>query len=390
MPDEPDTFERDRLAADARYNDALTAFDRAVAASRGREMSAEDFERFSHTLIIFLQQITALVDTKDRAVTSELRERIDEMARIRADMDELRTRFNVLQRGISHQSAAGRQPSVVGQQSAGSSQQWAESAIQLPAASAQSPAADQSSVEDVVYLAFEDAFRGTDEAVAAKLSGYVPIFAGASDVVDLGCGRGEFLDALRSAGGRARGVDTNAEMVKAARERGLDVRLGDALEFVRQCDDASLGGAIATQVIEHLQPAYLVALLRVLSRKLRPGAPIVLETINPACWLAFFSSYIRDLTHAQPLHPETLQYMLRASGFQRVEIRYRSLLPDSAKLGIAHIPADVRASTDPIAVALTRSVEIFDWNVDRLNELMFGPMDYAVVGYKSPNDRDAS
>ena len=93
----------------------------------------------------------------------------------------------------------------------------------------------------------------------------------------------------------------------------------DALGVPAALPDASLGGIIATQVVEHLEPSYLMRLLDAAARKLRPGAPIVLETINPACWLAFFSSYIRDLTHVRPVHPETLQYLLRASGFERVD-----------------------------------------------------------------------
>ncbi len=112
--------------------------------------------------------------------------------------------------------------------------------------------------------------------------------------------------ALKQAGITARGVDTNAEMAAIARERDLDVVETDALTALQAVPDGSLGGIIAAQVIEHLEPAYLVRLLEVAFDKLRPAAPIVLETINPACWLAFFSSYIRDLTHVRPVHPETL------------------------------------------------------------------------------------
>ena len=72
----------------------------------------------------------------------------------------------------------------------------------------------------------------------------------------------------------------------------------------------------------------------------------MLETINPACWYAFFSSYIRDLTHVRPVHPETLQYLLRASGFERVEIRYREPVPEHEKLKATAVPEDVRVSDD--------------------------------------------
>jgi O-antigen chain-terminating methyltransferase len=258
--------------------------------------------------------------------------------------------------------------------------------VAAPAPAGPAPAHSKSndeSTDDYKYVGFEDAFRGSDESVAAKLQEYLPIFTGASDVVDLGCGRGEFLAALRSAGVRARGVDMNAGMVAAAREQGLDVTQNDALGYVAALPDESIGGVIATQVIEHLDPSYLFRLLEALSRTLRRGAPIVLETINPACWYAFFSSYIRDLTHVRPVHPETLQFLLRASGFERVEIRYRSPLPDHAKLHMAFVPEDVRESDDSPAVTLTRLADISNANALRLNELMFAHMDYAVVGYRS-------
>ena len=436
--DKLDTLERERREADRQYNGALTAFDAVLlrATSHAQTAPVSDstfpefpdgwrgwiartvhgwlspwmerqqtfnartaeslealiqresqravaFEQFQAALITFLQRITAFVESKDRQLAGTVEHRAAEHQRATAALQqriehientvpELRTQIAVLRRATTmlKPQPAGAQPELA-----------------LPVTPAM-PASDVES--DYKYVAFEDAFRGSYENIAASLADYLPVFAGTSDVVDLGCGRGEFLTALKSAGVSARGVDTNAAMVAAARERGLDVTRIDALGYIASLPDESLGGAIATQVVEHLAPPYLIRLLEGLARTLRPGAPVVLETINPASWYAFFSSYIRDLTHAQPLHPETLQYMLRASGFERVEIRYRSLLPDSAKLGIAHIPADVRASSDPIAIALTRSVEIFDWNIDRLNELMFGPMDYAVVGYKHPNDRDAS
>ena len=248
-----------------------------------------------------------------------------------------------------------------------------------PASAAAPP---RQSTDDYKYVGFEDAFRGSDNSVAEKLEAYLPIFEGASDVVDLGCGRGEFLAALRSAGVTARGVDTNAAMVAVAREQGLDVTRNDALGYVASLPDESIGGVIATQVVEHLEPSYLFKLLDALSRTLRRGAPIVLETINPACWYAFFSSYIRDITHVRPVHPETLQYLLRASGFERVEIRYRSPLPDHVKLQMAYVPEDLRVAADASAATLTRLVDTSNANAVRMNELMFAHMDYAVVGYR--------
>ena len=136
-----------------------------------------------------------------------------------------------------------------------------------------------------------------------------------SDVLDVGCGRGEFLDLLKARGIGARGLDLNHEMVEVCRARGLDVAEADAVGYLDALPDASLGGLFAAQVVEHLQPGYLLRFLELAFHKLRPGAPIVLETLNPACWTAFFDSFIRDITHVWPLHPETLRYLVLASGF---------------------------------------------------------------------------
>jgi 2-polyprenyl-3-methyl-5-hydroxy-6-metoxy-1,4-benzoquinol methylase len=219
------------------------------------------------------------------------------------------------------------------------------------------------------YVGFEDQFRGDPAAIRARLADYLPLFAGRSDVLDVGCGRGEFLDLLRQHGVSARGLDINHEMVEVCRARGLTAEQGDAVSFLGAAGDEAFGGLFAAQVVEHLPPDYLIRMLELAWLKLRPGSPIVLETINVASWFAFFQSYIRDVTHVRPLHPDTLAYFLRASGFQRVEIRLREPLPPEHRL--RYVPGN-----DELRLA-------FNVNVDRLNELLFSPLDYAAVGWKA-------
>ena len=219
-------------------------------------------------------------------------------------------------------------------------------------------------------MGFEDRFRGSEEDIGSRLAEYLPFFAGASDVLDIGCGRGEFLNLLREQGVGARGLDLNHEMVEVCRAQGLDAVEGDALGYLRSLPDGSLGGLFAAQVAEHLEPDYLLELLEEAFTKLRPGSAIVLETINPACWFAFFESYIRDITHVRPLHPDTLKYLLTASGFQRVDIRYRAPYPEHHKL---------QHMVSPEAV-LTDVVETLNANVDKINSLLFTCLDYAAIG----------
>jgi SAM-dependent methyltransferase/prefoldin subunit 5 len=241
--------------------------------------------------------------------------------------------------------------------------------------------AGDSALESWKYPAFEAAFRGSQDEIAARLSTYVPLFAGARDVLDVGCGRGEFIELLQQSGVTAKGLDLNFEMVEICRAKGLDVAHGDALSHLRALPDESLGGLFAAQVVEHLPPDYLLAFLSEAQRVLRPGARLVLETVNVACWYAFFQSYIRDITHAKPLHPDTLQYLVTASGFTSVEVQLRVPLPEASRLRKPPRAAYEASGTDRDALIALASV--VENNVERLNALLFTYLDYAVVATRA-------
>ena len=354
---------------------AMTAIIAALADYTGA------LEAFQSRLIQYVQQITPFVDTKDyevagvsRAMMSALDDLGDEMRR-RAEaavareqrfarhVDELRTTVGQVQHGLL---AMRRRL------------EGAASGEAAPAAGAGTKADLDATVDTYAYVGFENLYGGSRDEIRSRLVEYLPLFDGASDVLDVGCGRGEFLNLLRERDIRARGVDVNAEMVEECRARGLDASAGDALTHLDALEDESLGGLFAAQVVEHLQPDYLVRLLNVAGRKLRPGARIVLETINPRCWFAFFDAYIRDITHVRPLHPDTLTYLLGASGFQRTTVRYLMPYPDDGKLRRIPLPdGPEAAAADP---SLAAAVEIFNGNVDRLNGLLFTHLDYAAIG----------
>ena len=365
-------LERARLNADRQYNDALSTLDRTVVEIGGQEtLGRDDFARVTTALIIFLQHITAFVETKERELDARLTRRIEALAPTVASVAELRTQVTVLQRTTQRMTHALASAAPSGLP-----------APVTPARPADAPS--HTSLDDVAYVAFEDEFRGSEATIEARLRDYLPVFAdaGATTVVDLGCGRGEFLRLLKTQGIAARGVDLNDEMIAAAREHGLDAVHGDALAFLTSIQEESVGGLIATQVVEHLEPAYLMRLLQAAHRALRPGAPIVIETINPACWLAFFSSYIRDLTHVRPVHPETLQYLLRANGFERVSIRYSAPVPEPVKMKAVNLPAEVTNSPQAAAQALVDTARVVNGNAAILNSLLFTYQDYAAIGYR--------
>jgi O-antigen chain-terminating methyltransferase len=235
-----------------------------------------------------------------------------------------------------------------------------------------SSATAPASLDSYKYVGFEDQFRGSQREIRERVASYVPLFEGASDVLDVGCGRGEFLELLREKGISGRGVDLNDEMAAVCRERGLDAAAGDALSYLLAQPDGSLGGLFAAQVVEHLEPDYLMRFLEAAYHKLRPGSKIVLETINPACWFAFFSSYIRDISHVRPLHPDTLQYLVSASGFQKTTVRYSAPFPDHLKLQGVPASPEHPESTE----------FVFNENVKKLNDLLFTYLDYAAIGQR--------
>ena len=310
----------------------------AVVDATRRELEA--FVRFEWLLLQFLQTVTAYVDTKDRSAGGpELRDRVGLIQQRLVMVERELTRGN------------DRRP--------------------VPAATSGAPA-PFTDLGSAVYLGFEDRFRGTTEDIRGRLTSYLPLFAAATDVLDVGCGRGELLELFREHGVTARGIDTNQAMVDECRSRGLAADRADALSFLEERQDGSLGGLIAIQVVEHLEPAYLVSLLGLAYQKLRPGAPLVLETINPACWMAFFETYIRDFTHARPLHPDTLQYLVQASGFTGVNVEYRQPVTDADRLDRVPLSAMGTETTAAIAAAVNA-------HADKLNARLFSSMDYAVI-----------
>ena len=221
------------------------------------------------------------------------------------------------------------------------------------------PQPDAAAVPD--YFAFESRMRGSVESIRERQRPYVELFRGHAPVLDIGCGRGELVGLLREAGVEARGIDADADMVAYARGEGLDVEQADAVSYLEGLADTSLGGVFMAQVVEHLPPPTLVRVLELAAAKLRPGGVLVAETINPLSPLAL-RNYFADLTHAQPLVPETLELLARQAGFAETEIRF------------LNEPAErLEEPDDPLIAA----------NVRRLNELLFAPLDYALVARTS-------
>lgn len=330
----------------AAHRDAHLALERALPALRD---GFDSLVRFESLLVQFLQTVTPLADTHYREID-------DAIAQLRTVTEVAQRTAMIAKREVEKRSL----PSGAGSREPGSA-----GAAVVP---------DQHAYQ---YVGFEDLFRGSEATIRARLADYVPYFTGQSNVLDVGCGRGEFLDLLRDAGVSGKGLDLNPEMIEVCKTRGLEAIHADARSYLAGIPDESLGGMIAVQVIEHLEPSYLSQMLGLAFDKVRPGGRIVLETINPTCWVAFFESFIRDLTHVKPIHPDTLQYLLQANGFVNVEIVYRAPIAAEGRLQKVTPRAEHFGDTAPDA--MTELVSSFNRNVDRLNDRMFSYQDFAAI-----------
>ena len=178
-------------------------------------------------------------------------------------------------------------------------------------ANARGPSAPQAPKMD--YGWFAERFRGKESYVRQSAARYVEEFRGCDRVVDLGCGRGEFLEVMRDAGIPASGVELSEESVLHCRGKGLEAERADLFAYLENVLPANLDGIFSSQVVEHLSPETLPRLVELAARALRPGGRIVIETPNPACLAIFATHFYLDPTHSGPCLPTFWRFTSRSS-----------------------------------------------------------------------------
>ncbi len=246
-------------------------------------------------------------------------------------------------------------------------------APRAPGAAQESPAggldAQPQTQYGINYLRCNFAVGGSMADEMALYRPFVSLFeTAAGPVLDLGCGQGAFLRVLGETGRAGYGVDVDRDMVDVCRAAGLAAEVGDVFDALHRTEDASLGGIFSAHVIEHLPRVRLSELAALCWQKLQPGAALVWITPHGGALSPLHATFYKDLTHTRPLHPDLLRFLLETNGFREVETRSLSDMPEELKLAL--LPAD---SSDPTAALLNR-------NLTRLNELIFGHVDCAVVG----------
>jgi O-antigen chain-terminating methyltransferase len=222
-------------------------------------------------------------------------------------------------------------------------------------------------LEDWHYARFENRYRGYEEEVKKQQASYISLFKKGGKVLDLGCGRGEFLSLLNENGIDAIGIDGNSLMVDNCMDKGLNCRKGDILEELTKIEDGSLSGVFSSQVIEHLPPAYLRRMVELAYFKIAPEGRIVLETINPTSVFTLVQVYYLDLAHQKPIHPQALQFLLESAGFVDIEIKFS---PPLEQERLQNLPGADEFSS------------ILNQNIDNLNRLLYASPNYAAIGIK--------
>lgn len=189
---------------------------------------------------------------------------------------------------------------------------------------------------------FADTFRGNRSEIIGRAADHVALLLGAAPVLDVGCGRGELLEALRDAGVEARGVDADPAMVAACRRLALAVDEEDAITALRLAPPAGLGGVTAVHIIEHLPAAGWMALVEAAATALRPGGLLLIESPNPESLRVGAGLFWLDPTHVAPVHPEALAFVARALGLEVVETRFLHPFPPEQALAQENQPQPVR------------------------------------------------
>lgn len=218
---------------------------------------------------------------------------------------------------------------------------------------------------------FSEIERGSRAEVAERASEYLAYFAGHDPVADLGCGRGEFLEVARSHGISSYGVDSDPSAVEACRTLGLDARQEDLFAHLAGLTDEALGGVFCSQVVEHLPADLIPRLMREVARVLGPGGVAVVETPNPASFATHVHSFWRDPTHVRPVPEPALSFAARTAGLVVERVRWLSVPPEHERLA----PIEVSSASEDLRAV----VGALNSTLDRLNMLLYGPQDYALL-----------
>lgn len=169
------------------------------------------------------------------------------------------------------------------------------------------------------YLLFENRFRGSRSSIKERQKQYLEYILPTDKVLDIGCGRGEFIELLTDNGISVNGIDINEDMVEYCIDRGFNVQYADAIDYLAAVPPQTYDCISMCQVIEHLTFEQYTELLGLMLNALKPGGKVIIETINAQSVYAMSNWFYIDPTHTKPVHPETLDFVIKEIGFHKTE-----------------------------------------------------------------------
>ena len=234
-----------------------------------------------------------------------------------------------------------------------------------------------SRLRDDDYRAFQAEFRGDETTISDRQRAHVELFVPAAGVVvDLGCGRGEFLELLRDAGHEAIGIDTNQADIDECKRRGLNAVRADLLEWLSDQPRDVLGGIFLAQVIEHMEPRYWKEFIDLAYSRMKPDGSLVVETINPLSLYAYVRAYLADPTHVRPVPASVLEHLAKHVGFDPVQIRFQAPVPEQERP--MALPVESFAADPKIRQALALVEERFR----RIDRILCAPQEYVLYAQR--------
>lgn len=225
------------------------------------------------------------------------------------------------------------------------------------------------------YVAHQDRFRGSPDEIARRQRLYLDYFKASGPVLDVGCGRGEFLELLSAEGTESYGIDINPAMITICAEKNLNTQEDEFLTHLRGLEDDSLGGIFAAQIVEHLDNNQLRAAFSEAQRVLKSDGVLIVETVNPESVFALTRFFYLDADHRAPLPAELLKFIAELVGFKKVEVKWLSEMPEGDQLQPVALEMALPA-------ALERAFRQVNMNIDRLNRFLYGHLEYAVIARK--------
>jgi len=224
---------------------------------------------------------------------------------------------------------------------------------------------------DAIADAFAESFRGSHDEVKERVSAYLPELKSVQalgPVVDIGCGRGEFLEVLKEAGIEAYGIDLSTSVVEHCQSVGLNAIVDDALHHLSSVTPGTLGAVTAIHVVEHLGVDTLIALVDLALQALSPGGLLIFETPNPKNVTVGAETFYMDPTHIRPIPSAFLEFVVSLRGFSDAQIVSFKRTGDRLE---SALPRRGAWANDMTTMA------------EHLSELLLGPEDYAVIARRA-------